>query len=161
MTDEEFKSSATALRQAVVAVAGRIVGLGANAEDIAQETLARLWEMRQALRPPAEKLARVVARNIAIDALRRRRLSVSIEAAAEIADAPPDESHERYARIMGIIDTLPRASQTIIRLRLMEGMEYSEISKLTGMSQAAIRQSVSRARIEILKRYKRIERSER
>lgn len=151
MTDEEFKSSAPTLRGELVGVAMRYVDAD-SANDIAQDTLLRLWEMRQTLRSDFGAFAKVVAKNLAVDALRRCRPIVKLEMAAEVEN-PAAENHERYTRVMAIIDTLPPVQQTIIRLRLTEEMDYNEISRLTGMKQAAIRQCVCRARAEILKQY--------
>lgn len=66
---------------------------------------------------------------------------------------PDNDNHERYLRVMNIIDTLPDMQQTLIRLRLVEGMDYKDISKLTGIKEATIRQIISRARLAIRKQY--------
>lgn len=94
----------------------------------------------------------MILRNLAIDNLRRQKPTVNIEQ-VDIGSPPDNDNHERYLRVMNIIDTLPDMQQTLIRLRLVEGMDYKDISKLTGIKEATIRQIISRARLAIRKQY--------
>ena len=143
MTGEDFKRTASALRRELLATARRYIPDIEKSEDVVQDTLLRLWEIRESLREPISGIANVMAKNLAIDRLRREKPTVGIEG-IDIGAPPKDETHERYQRVMGIIDTLPEMQQTLIRLRL---------SKLTGISEAAIRQNISRARMAIRQRY--------
>ncbi len=152
MTGEDFKRTAAALRRELLATARRYIPDIEKSEDVVQDTLLRLWEIRESLREPINGIANVMAKNLAIDRLRREKPTVDIEE-IDIGAPPENETHERYQRVMGIIDTLPEMQQTLIRLRLVEEMEYKDISKLTGISEAAIRQNISRARMAIRQRY--------
>ena len=49
---------------------------------------------------------------------------------------------------------VPTLQQTILRLRHIEGMEMREIAELTGSSEVAIRQTLSRARKALKQQYK-------
>ena len=108
--------------------------------------------MKENLREPINGIANVILRNLAIDTLRRQKPTISIEQ-VDIGSPPDNDNHERYLRVMNIIDTLPDMQQTLIRLRLVEGMDYKDISKLTGIKEATIRQIISRARLAIRKQY--------
>src|SRR5438132_12079737 len=76
-----------ALYPDVVRVASRIVGEDA-AEDVAQETFLRLLATSEPRRPRAW-LAKV-ARNLAIDEVRRRKRSSPVEAPPDVAVDAPD-----------------------------------------------------------------------
>ena len=168
MTGENFKKNLSALRRELLATARqyfpdnekaevkhffiRYTRDESRAEDMVQDTLLRLWEMKENLREPINGIANVILRNLAIDNLRRQKPTVNIEQ-VDIGSPPDNDNHERYLRVMNIIDTLPDMQQTLIRLRLVEGMDYKDISKLTGIKEATIRQIISRARLAIRKQY--------
>ena len=152
MTVENFKKNLSALRRELLATARQYFPDNEKAEDMVQDTLLRLWEMKENLREPINGIANVILRNLAIDNLRRQKPTVNIEQ-VDIGSPPDNDNHERYLRVMNIIDTLPDMQQTLIRLRLVEGMDYKDISKLTGIKEATIRQIISRARLAIRKQY--------
>ena len=60
-------------------------------------------------------------------------------------------------RVMEIVHTLPDLQQTVLHLRHVESRSMEEIALLTGSTEAAVRQSLSRARrrvrIEFVRRY--------
>lgn len=152
MEEGEYRAAAEALRPRLVETARSYLRDTAAAEDMAQETLLRLWQMRDALHSPVEALARTIVRNLALDYLRRRKPLTDI-GETDIAAEETDTADDRYQRVMGIIDTLPALQQTVLRLRLTEGKDYAEISALTGIKEAALRKIISRARIRILTIY--------
>jgi RNA polymerase sigma-70 factor (ECF subfamily) len=152
MEEGEYRAAAEALRPMLVETARSYLRDTAAAEDMAQETLIRMWQMHDALHSPVEALARTIVRNLALDYLRRRKPLTDI-GETDIAAEETDTDHERYRRIMSIIATLPALQQTVLRLRLTEGREYAEIAELTGIKQTALRKIVSRARFRILTIY--------
>lgn len=139
MTDGQFENEAKALRPLLITTAGKILGSTDEAEDVVQETLLKLWKMKGTLAPPVAPLAIVMTRRAAIDRLRR------IEAR--------HETDPRAARMMAAIDMLPRIQQTVMRMRLAEGMEYKDIALLVSTSEQNVRQTLSRARKAVLKNY--------
>jgi RNA polymerase sigma factor (sigma-70 family) len=151
MTGESFQKAIGKLRQKMLATAQRYFTDG-RAEDMVQDALLRMWEMRETLTEPIDGIASVLVRNISVDCLRREKPTVNIET-CDVEESPDSSSDQRYARIMTIIDRLPLQQQTLIRLRLIDEMEYSEISKLTGMKEPAVRQAISRARLAIRQQY--------
>ena len=152
MEEGEYRAAAEALRPMLVETARSYLRDTAAAEDMAQETLMRMWQMHDALHSPVEALARTIVRNLALDYLRRRKPLTDI-GETDIAAEETDTDHERYRRIMSIIAPLPALQQTVLRLRLTEGREYAEIAELTGIKQTALRKIVSRARFRILTIY--------
>ena len=60
------------------------------------------------------------------------------------------EDEERAQRL---IDALPDAQQTVLRMKHKEGMEVADIARLTGSSPEAVRQNLSRARRNILRHF--------
>jgi len=144
MTTETFKKEAQRMRTSLVRQAFGILRDSEEAEDVVQDVLLRLWQMRDQLKMPIEPLAKVLTRNRCIDLIRRKKSTTEFT----IADFQEENEaqHERIERMMKVIETLPNLQQTILRLRHMEGMDSKEIAELTGSTETAVRKALSRAR---------------
>ncbi|MBO4851657.1 MAG: sigma-70 family RNA polymerase sigma factor [Prevotella sp.] len=144
MTTETFKQEAQRMRPALVSLALGILKDSDEAEDVVQDVLLRLWQMREQLRMPITALAKVLTRNRCIDQIRRRRPT---EGLTVVAVEEEDEAKtELIERMMRVIETLPDMQQTILCLRHVNGMEIKEIAELTGSTEVAVRKALSRAR---------------
>ena len=132
------------MRTTLVRLAFGILRDSDEAEDVVQDVLLRLWQMRDQLRMPIEPLARVLTRNRCIDIVRRKMPAAELSMA--VFQEEDEALRERIERMMKVIETLPDLQQTILRLRHMEGMEFKEIAELTGSTEAAVRKALSRAR---------------
>ena len=150
MTTEEFKQEAQAIRPQLINQARRYLGDTDEAEDVVQDALLRLWQMREQLSSPLVRMAVVVTRNLAIDHLRRRRPAASLELVAAEEEPQVDP---RTERILAIVDTLPLLQQTVLRLRHMEDMEMADIAEITGSNEVAVRKTLSRARQAVREKY--------
>lgn len=132
------------MRTTLVRLAFGILRDSDEAEDVVQDVLLRLWQMRDQLRMPIEPLARVLTRNRCIDIVRRRKPAAELSMA--VFQEEDEALRERIEGMMKVIETLPDLQQTILRLRHMEGMEFQEIAELTGSTEVAVRKALSRAR---------------
>lgn len=142
----------------MLATAVRYVRDNDAAEDIVQDALLRLWQMHPRLNLPIGPIAMVLTRNLAIDYLRRQHPHEPVELLPLTDESIDEAGQERIRHVLAIVSALPTLQQTIIRLRHIEGMEFRDIALLTGSSEAAVRQALSRARREVLKRYNNEER---
>lgn len=156
MTIETFKEKAQTMRPMMMATALRIVGDRTEAEDLVQDALLRLWQLRDEPIRNVEAMAKVVVRHLGYDVVRRRHEQVSIEEVdmmdASLSDGLDDEGEQ----MMAFVRQLPTMQQTILRLRHEEGMEMKEMAELIGVTEEAVRQSLSRARRKILEQYGKI-----
>ena len=146
MTEETFQNEARRLRPKMTAVARRYTDHAADAEDIVQDALLKLWLMHDDLQSPPDGLAMVLTRNLSIDHQRKKKPHVPTP---DIAEEESTED-ERIERMMRVINTLPAKQQIILRLRHMEGMKMCVIATLTAQTEAAVRKTLSRARQEVL-----------
>lgn len=82
MVQEEFEKIATDIRQRVIAVARGYRLDADSAEDVAQDTMLKLWTIREKTdgRKSATAMAVMIARHLSIDMLRKRR-TVGLDAA--------------------------------------------------------------------------------
>lgn len=151
MNIDEIFNNTEKVRPQLIGIARKIVGNDEDAEDIVQDALLRLWQVKEDIRN-AESMAKIITRNLSIDYVRRKHITVDIdESKLEIDDSSNNE--EQIERIMNLINKLPTMQQTVIRLRHIDGLKMADIAKITGTTEQAVRQSISRARRTILKNY--------
>ena len=156
MTASDFEREAAALRPVLLGEARGMLGGAAEAEDAVQEALLKLWGMAGELRLPLGPLAKVVVRNMCVDRLRRRRATVCVDGAVLSVPSAADsgvDSDAVYDRVMRVVDSLPAVEQVVLRLRHVDGMEFADIARLTGSTEAAVRKALSRARMAVRKRF--------
>lgn len=155
MTEKSFIRLVPQLR-AVAIRAGISAGVGGDAaEDVAQDTVIRLWQMCDDLErfdsPVA--LASIVARRLALNALRRSP-SVALTDADHLQMAAPPSS-QPDAQLQQRDDTewldrqlsqLPSTQQQVFYMRQVERRSHREIAQLVGISPASVCTLLARAR---------------
>lgn len=146
------------MRPVIVAHATRITGSADEAEDVAQDTLLKLWSMRQNLDSynSLRSLAIVITRNECIDRLRHSGTTgaVSLDKVEISADRKSEADSrieaDEYADVTNrILDSLPPSWQVVMRMRHVEDMETEEIARLIGSTEQSVRVILSRARRRI------------
>lgn len=160
MKQEELQSILPQLRPRLVALATRYLNDSDEAEDIVQDAMLKLWMLRKQLIGNVEGFAVVLVRNLALNRLRRLRRThtltemelIELESMTD-SDADRATTDEQVAQLLSLIDTLPDRQRTILRLHDLEGMDYTDLSQLTGMPTAALRQTISRTRRHLRLRF--------
>lgn len=154
MERRDFEELARKIRPRVISIALKLLSDADEAEDVAQETLLKMWSLRDRLGnyTSVEGLAVVIARNRCLDIARRRsrNFSVSLDE-IDVADVSltPEQTiidGESEAEAHSLIGRLPEGQQIVLRMKHVEGLEVDEIAALTGSSPNAIRVTLSRAR---------------
>lgn len=147
-----------ASQNAITAIALAITRDVPASEDIAQEAFLSAWQHLKRLQNPDSFLPwlRQITRNLARDHLRaksRRPRSVddadaAIEAAADPAPSPMQQliDDERQAAAVELISALPEDSREVLLLFYREGQSSQQVATLLGLSDAAVRKRLSRAR---------------
>ena len=129
---------------AMLGLARRILRNAAEAEDVAQEALMRVWTYAPRWRPLAlfrTWLTRVVV-NLCLDR-KRRAPWVELEAAGDIVDPSPGatekaETNERERMVGAAIDKLPPRQRSAIMLTYGEGMSNAEVAEILDTSVSAV-----------------------
>ena len=129
---------------AMLGLARRILRNAAEAEDVAQEALLRVWTHAPRWQPLAlfrTWLTRVVV-NLCLDR-KRRAPWVELEAAGDIVDPSPGatekaEADERERMVAGAIDKLPARQRSAIMLTYGEGMSNAEVAEILDTSVSAV-----------------------
>ena len=128
----------------MLGLARRILGNAADAEDVAQEAMLRVWTHAPRWQPLAlfrTWLTRVVV-NLCLDRKRRAQW-VALEAAGEIIDpalggTEKAEQDERGRLLAAAIAELPARQRTAIVLTYSEGMSNAEVAEILDTSVSAI-----------------------
>ncbi len=153
MEQSEFEQMAQQWRQRAYET-GVAFGVTADeAEDIAQDTLLKLWAMRHELERyrSVESLAVVVARNLTID-LHRCRRTVRLDDAPihlSVSDKMADSdviSREEERWLKERLSQLPPRQHTVLVMRQVEHRSYEEIASLLGITPSSAKVLLSRAR---------------
>jgi len=124
-------------------VAFQLLGRRSEAEDVAQETLARAFVRWRRIRSYAEAWVVRVAGNLAIDAWRRRqRVDTTGDAERRGATAPgPDGQRVDLHRAL---DALSRRQREVIVLRFLADLPEADVAKALGCSVGSVKQHASR-----------------
>ena len=167
MDIKSFNTLAASLRPKLLAAAAQWQAQGAlrgseTPDDIVQDTMLRLWIIRDRLDSykSIESVAMVAARNIAVDTLRKsdNQSRLSLDAVSEPADdviLPDAAADISLAETLAseLLSKLPDRQALIVRMRHSDGLELSEIAALTGMSEGNVRTLLSRGRSRLRELY--------
>lgn len=143
----------------VLALARRMLGDQAEAEDVTQEAFLRLWRQAPDWRPgvaSAGTWLHRVAANLCVDHLRRRR-RLSGDDPPEIEDDTPSAAErmadaDRSAALRGALDELPDRQRAAIVLRHYGEMANPEIAERLGVSVEAVESLLARGRRALARR---------
>ena len=120
------------------------------ADDLAQETLLKVYRSRATLRDKTKLEAWLyqIARGTIIDHYRRQRPQVELPAA--VAGESPDEVVAMRARVLVsmklFLEELPEAYREPVRLAEIEGLPLARIALRLGLSLTAVKSRVRRGR---------------
>jgi len=157
MENVSFRTTVLPLSDKLFRLALRITMNRAEAEDVVQDTLLKVWEHRSEWEQidNLEAFAIATCRNRAIDLVKRTgRNTKSLE---EIENSQPStinsqaslEAREQLSLVRRLMDGLPELQRTIMLLRDIEGKTYQEIAELLGISETQVKVYLHRARTKI------------
>ena len=161
-----FDSLARAHERALYSHVARILGPGADAEDVAQDALVSAWRSLPGFEGTSFKawLFRI-ARNRAIDVIRTQKRR------GELPLDPPDDGdgdpgwaepaaggleltdiaagHEALAAVEAALALVPVEQRDALLLRDVEGFSYEEIDSITVAEIVTVQSRIHRARVTV------------
>ncbi|PWU22331.1 MAG: RNA polymerase sigma factor SigM [Candidatus Rokuibacteriota bacterium] len=133
----------------LLAVAGRLLGSRADAEDAVQRTFLQCFAGAASYRAQwavSTWLYRIVT-NICVDELRRRSIRAARDPALGRFTPPTDHGepgafmdlHRAFARV-------PREARVLLALRYVDGLSYGELARIRGISVNTVKSQLARGK---------------
>lgn len=159
MEREEFCTLARQLRAGIMTLSRRFLKDEAEAEDNVQDTLLRLWTIREKLDEvhSVQALSYAICRNLCVSKLRQRRI-IPMELNEEIKLISSHDSQwmmeekENAQWLEERIEELPSSQMQILRMSQQDGLENSEIAEILSISGVTVRTALCKARKSLLEK---------
>ncbi len=160
-----FQNDILPLKNQLYRLALRITLDSAEAEDIVQETLIKVWDRRDSWTDidNIEAFCYTICRNKALDFVK------SCGSHSESLDATqnerPDNSYtpsqqtianDQITMVRRIVNALPEKQKACIQLRDFEGKPYRDIARLLGMTEEQVKINIFRGRKTIKERFNQL-----
>lgn len=126
-----------------------IIGNEHEAEEIAQDTMLKVFTRTELLHNEAEAMERILRRiaiNAAIDAVRRRKEFVFVEEDIPYAEEADDANGYDFSidEIKEAVALLPDVYRSVLSLRLFEKMSFAEVADLLRVNASSARVQYTR-----------------
>ena len=157
----DFRNDILPLKDKLFRLALRITLDRAEAEDVVQETMIRVWNKRDEWDglKSIEAYCLTVARNLAIDCSERKD-SQTVELTSEAeqtpeASGPYDQlvNKERLKLVRRLVSELPEKQRLIMVLRDVEGRSYKEIAAVLQLTEEQVKVNLFRARQKVKQKF--------
>jgi RNA polymerase sigma-70 factor (ECF subfamily) len=171
MKEISFRNDILPLKNELFRLALRITLNHAEAEDVVQETMIKVWNRRDRWDEieSIEAFCLTICRNISLDKLKKAENqnqsleSLRVGLGTDGHDAPdrsyssnPEEQamqQDRIQLVRRLIDKLPEKQRSCMQLRDFEGKSYKEIAQILGISEEQVKISIFRARQTIKQKF--------
>lgn len=161
-----FRNDVLPLKNMLYRLALRITLNSAEAEDIVQDTLIKVWNRREQWDSieSIEAYSLTVCRNLSLD--RTRKMANLAQSIEEVGADRPDGTQNPYERavqgdrirlVRSIVDSLPEKQRSCVQLRDFEGKPYKEIAAILGITEEQVKVNIFRARQTIKTRFQELE----
>ena len=156
MDNRGFEEAVGLHKDRVHSYATRMLKDTAEAQDVAQEALVRLWQHRSSVdEPGARSWLMRTAHNLCIDRLRKRRVRSEVADGETVVDLQSDdnpgpqqrvEAGEIGNRIEGALVEMSDLDRAVIVMREIQGLPYDEIAETLGVPLGTLKARLHRAR---------------
>ncbi len=162
-----FQADILPLKNELYRLALRITMNAAEAEDVVQETMMKVWNRREQWEQieSIEAFCLTICRNLSLDKLRRMdNQTQSLDTAYDpkdfhVASNPEEQAvqRDRIQLVRQLINMLPEKQRSCMQLRDMEGKSYKDIAAILGITEEQVKVNIFRARQTIKERFQKIE----
>ena len=157
MQELSFLNDILPLKNQLFRLALRITLDRAEAEDVVQEALIKVWNKRNEWQQldSVEAYCLTVTRNLAIDRSEKKdaqTVELTLEAEETPAASSPYDnlvSKERLRLVHKLMNDLPEKQRSIMQLRDIEGKSYKEIATLLRLTEEQVKVNLFRARQKV------------
>ena len=164
MKNISFRNDVLPLKNKLYRLALRITMNSAEAEDIVQETLIKVWNKRDIWTEleSIEAFSLTICRNLSLDSLKKydnNNDSLDNKTAPESAYNPYEEiiHRDKISVVKQIVDSLPEKQRSCMLLRDFEGKSYKEIAVILDITEEQVKVNIFRARQAVKQRYLKLD----
>jgi RNA polymerase sigma-70 factor (ECF subfamily) len=160
-----FQSDILPLKNELYRMALRITMNPAEAEDVVQETMMKVWNKRDSWEQidSIEAFCLTICRNLSLDKARRmdnqtQSLDASIQPHDQRVASNPEEQtiqNDRVRLVRQLISALPEKQRCCMQLRDMEGKSYKDIATILDITEEQVKVNIFRARQTIREKFKK------
>ena len=165
MKQISFQTDILPLKNDLYRMALRITMNAAEAEDVVQETMMKVWNRRDQWGQieSIEAFCLTICRNLSLDKVRRMdNQTQSLDAAYDPKDlgvsSNPEEQaiqSDRIRLVRQMISQLPEKQRSCMQLRDMEGKSYKDIAAILDITEEQVKVNIFRARQTIREKFKK------
>ena len=161
-----FRTDILPLKDQLYRLALRITLNTAEAEDIVQETLIKVWNKRDSWDQidNIEAFCFTVCRNLSLDSIKRHdnQNKTLDDKGSDQIDTSNDPFRQTIVNdqmdmVRQIVDSLPEKQRSCIQLRDFEGKTYKDIALILGITEEQGKVNIFRARQAIKQRYEKLD----
>ena len=124
-----------------------------EAEDITSETFVRVWASPEPIRAATVRgYLFTIARNLFLQGLRKKSRHVALDDDLRDPQASPYAQVEQKAKLQAVLaelQKLPEIDRAALLMRAFDEMPYEEIARAVGISLAAVKVKIHRARLAL------------
>jgi RNA polymerase sigma-70 factor (ECF subfamily) len=160
-----FRNNILPLKNELYRLALRITMNAADAEDVVQETMMKVWNRRDQWDQieSIEAFCLTICRNLSLDKVRRMdNQAQTLDAAYDPKDqgvpSNPEEQaiqSDRVRLVRQLISQLPEKQRSCMQLRDMEGKSYKDIATVLDITEEQVKVNIFRARQTIREKFKK------
>ena len=134
-----------------------------EAMELTQDVFVKAWQALPGWRPEARFSTWLlqIARNAALDQLRRRRLIqfAPLDDGMDVADTAPGPearyaSRQRQALLENALQQIAAEHREILLLREIEDLSYAELAAVLGIAEGTVKSRLARARAALLEHFR-------
>ena len=166
MKKVSFRNDVLPLKNELFRLALRITLNRAEAEDIVQDTLIKVWNLREEWNAidSIEAFSLTVCRNLSLDRIKKKGNDndslEDVKAAEPLASSNPQDrmiQTDKVRLIRQIVDGLPEKQRSCMQLRDFEGKTYKEIASVLDISEEQVKVNIFRARQTVKQKYLKLD----
>lgn len=166
MKKVSFRNDVLPLKNELFRLALRITHNRAEAEDIVQDTLIKVWNRREEWNAidSIEAFSLTVCRNLSLDRIKKKGNDndslEDVKAAEPLASSNPQDrmiQTDKVRLIRQIVDGLPEKQRSCMQLRDFEGKTYKEIAGVLDISEEQVKVNIFRARQTVKQKYLKLD----
>lgn len=164
MQDHEYLQLIPRQRPLALRIGRQFFGNAEDAEDVAQDTMLRLWAARSHIdaTQPLETLVARVAKNVCVSMWRKSHKVGEENTDADASDPQSLlEEREDAVWLEHRLRALPEYLRRVLRMRQEEGLTAQQIADIIGTDPRSVQTLISKARKQLMNDLKRRNHDER